>query len=92
MIGFLFGLVYIVFVEQGWLFVTGAPFTLFSLIVYALLSWIVAGVMIYPLLQMGLFGLKEGKNVWLETLASHLILGLGLWLLVQYYQPYFFNV
>ena len=91
-IGFLFGLVYVLFVEQGWLFVTNAPYTLLSLIVYALLSWIVAGVVIYPLLQMGLFGLKEGKHVWIETLASHLILGLGLWILVQYYQPYFFNV
>lgn len=91
-IGFLFGLVYILFVEQGWLFVTHAPFTLLSLIVYALLSWIVAGVVIYPALRMGFFGAKEGKHVWIETLASHFILGLGLWLLVQYYQPYFFSV
>jgi hypothetical protein len=91
-VGFLFGLVYIVFVEQGWLFVTGAPFTLLSLFVYALLSWIVAGIVLYPLLGMGMFALKEGKNVWLETLISHILLGLGLWLLVQYYQPYYFNV
>ena len=90
-IGFLFGLIYIVFVREGWLFVTNAPYTLLSLVVYALLSWIVAGVVVYPLLGMGWFGLKEGRHVWMETIVAHLVLGLGLWLLVQYYQPFFFN-
>jgi hypothetical protein len=91
-IGFLFGLIYIVFVERGWLFVTHAPFTFLSLFVYAVLSWIVAGVVIYPALGLGLFGLKEGKHVWLETITSHLILGASLWLLVQYFQPVYFGV
>lgn len=91
-IGFFFGLVYVLFVLQGWLFVTGAPYTLLSLIVYAFLSWIVAGVAIYPMLGMGFFGLKEGHQVWMEMLMSHMMLGLGLWLLVQYYQPFFFQV
>ena len=79
------------FVREGWLFVTNAPYTLLSLVVYALLSWIVAGVVVYPLLGMGWFGLKEGRHVWMETIVAHLVLGLGLWLLVQYYQPFFFN-
>ncbi len=91
-IGFLFGVVYILFVEQGWLFVTGSAFSFASLFVYALLSWIVVGIVVYPLLGMGMFALKEGKNVWVETLISHILLGLGLWLLVQYYQPYYFMV
>ena len=39
--GFLFGLIYVLFVLQGWLFVTHAPYTFLSLIVYALLSWII---------------------------------------------------
>ncbi len=90
-IGFLFGFIYIVFVEQGWLFVTNAPFTFLSLFVYAVLSWIVAGIVIYPALGLGFFGLKEGRHVWLETIVSHLILGASLWLLVQYYQPVFFS-
>ena len=90
--GFLFGLIYVLFVLQGWLFVTHAPYTFLSLIVYALLSWIVAGVIIYPALGMGLFARREGKHVWIETLASHLILGICLWLLVQYYQPPFFII
>jgi hypothetical protein len=89
--GFLFGFVYVLFVEQGWLFVTHAPYTVFSLIVFAFLSWIVVGAIIYPLLGLGLFGLKEGPRVWLETLTSHLILAFSLWILVQYFQPFFFN-
>ncbi len=91
-IGFLFGVFYIAFVEQGWFFVAGSAFSLASLLVYALLSWIVAGIVVYPLLGMGMFALKEGKNVWVETLISHALLGFGLWLLVQYYQPYYFSV
>lgn len=90
--GFLFGLIYVVFVLRGWLFVTHAPYTFLSLIVYAVLSWIVAGVLIYPALGMGLFARREGKDVWMETVASHLILGIALWLLVQYYQPQFFTI
>lgn len=90
-IGFLFGLIYVVFVEQGWLFVTHAPYAFLSLLVYAILSWIVAGILVYPLLGLGWFGLKEGPHVWLETITSHLILGVSIWLLVQYYQPVFFN-
>jgi hypothetical protein len=90
LIGILFGAVYVLFATQGWLFVTHAPYTFLSLVVYAFLSWIVAGVLIYPVLQMGLFGKKEGHHVWLETLVSHFILGVCLWLLIQYYQPYYF--
>lgn len=90
-IGFLFGFIYIVFVEQGWLFVTRAPYTFLSLLVYAVLSWIVAGIVVYPALGFGWFGLKEGRHVWMETIVSHLLLGVCLWLLVQYFQPVFFN-
>ena len=90
-IGFLFGVVYILFVLQDWLFVTNDPYSFLSLIVYALLSWVVAGVILYPVLGMGFFGRKEGRMVWLEMFVSHLILGSSLWLLVQYYQPFFFN-
>lgn len=90
--GFLFGLVYVLFVEQGWLFVTNAPYTIYSLLVFAVLSWVVANVLIYPALGLGLFGKKEGKHVWVETIVSHLVLGFSLWLLVQYFQPAFFSV
>jgi fructose-specific phosphotransferase system IIC component len=90
--GFLFGLVYIVFVHQKWLFVTQSPYTFSSIIIYALLSWVVAGTVLYPLLRMGWFGLKEGRYVWMETIISHVVIGLGLWLLIQYYQPFFFNL
>lgn len=90
LIGILFGATYVLFVTQGWLFITHSPYTLLSLAVYSFLSWIVAGVIIYPILGMGLFGKKEGHHVWLETLVSHFLLGVCLWLLIQYYQPQFF--
>ncbi len=90
--GFLFGFIYVLFVLRGWLFVTHAPYTFLSLLVYAFLSWVVAGVIIYPALGMGLFARREGKHVWSETIASHLILGISLWILVQYYQPQFFSI
>ena len=88
--GFLFGLVYILFVEQDWLFVTHRPFSFVSFIVYAFLSWLATGLVIYPALRMGIFGLKEGKHVWIETLVTHLLLGLCMWLLVKYFQPIYF--
>jgi len=91
-LGFLFGAVYVLFVTQGWLFVTNAPYTIYSLLVFAVLSWVVVGLVLYPLLGMGMFGIKEGKYVWVEMLVSHLILGVSLWLLVQYYQPQFFEI
>ena len=90
-VGFLFGIIYVTFVERDWLFVTHAPYTFLSLIVFAVLSWIVANLIVYPALGLGAFGLKEGKHVWMETIVSHLILGVSLWLLVQYYQPVFFG-
>lgn len=90
--GFLFGLIYVVFVSQGWLFITHAPYTFVSFILYALLSWIIAGFIIYPALGMGFFARREGKSVWLETIVSHLLLGIALWLIVQYYQPVFFLI
>lgn len=90
--GFLFGLVYILFVERSWLFVTHRPFSFLSFVVYAVLSWIVFGLVLYPLLRMGIFGRKEGNHVWMETLATHLFLGLCMWILVKYFQPVYFAV
>jgi hypothetical protein len=90
-LGFFFGLTYIYFVAQGWLLIVGASYSLASFLVFALLSWVVAGLVIYPLLGLGVFGKKEGGHVWLETIISYCILGVGLWLLVQYYQPIFFT-
>lgn len=91
-IGMLFGGVYILFVEQGWLFVTHRPYTFISFSVYGFLSWIVAGVILYPLLQMGFFGRREGKHIWIETLVSHMLLGITMAAAVLWFQPWFFVV
>lgn len=91
-VGFLFGLCYVTVVQQDWLVVTNAPYTILSFIVFALFSWVGVNVLLYPLLGFGLFARKEGRLVWLETFVAHLILGGALWLLVQFYQPWFFEV
>lgn len=89
-IGSLFGLMYVLFVKKGWLVFTHSPYTLLSLAIFAVGSWIVSGLLIFPALGMGIFAHRAGKRVWMEMLASHLVIGLGMWLAVQYYQPVWF--
>lgn len=89
-VGALFGLVYVAFVKNGWLVFTNSPYSILSLLIYAVGSWVVAGTTVFPALGLGLFGRKEGKRVWMEMLVSHLVLGAGMWLFVKYYQPFFF--
>ena len=88
----LFGLIYVLFVERGWLFVTHRPYTFLSFLVYGFLSWIFVGVILYPLLQMGFFGRREGSHVWIETLVSHMLLAVCMAGLVQWFQPVYFMV
>lgn len=90
MTGAAFGAVYVLFVKQDWLFVTHAPYSFLSFFVFACFSWIVAGIVLYPTLGMGLFGCREGAHVWSETLVSHLLIGVSLWLMIQWFQPVFF--
>lgn len=89
-IGFAFGFVYVGFVRHGWLLLAGTPFSFLSLIVYAVLAFIAAGLILFPALGLGLFGRKESKYVWMELLVSMLINGIGLWLIVQWFWPWFF--
>jgi hypothetical protein len=89
-IGSLFGLVYVLFVRKGWLFVTHSPYSFLSLAVYAVGSWAVSGLLVFPALGMGLFGRRAGNRVWIELLASHFVIGVGVWLAVRYYQPVWF--
>ncbi len=86
----LFGLIYVVFVEQGWLFVTHSPYTILSLLVYAVLSWVVVMLVIFPSIGFGFFGRREEGPVWAEILSTHLVLGVAMWLLVQWFQPTYF--
>lgn len=89
-IGALFGLAYVLFVKRGWLVFTHAPYTFLSLAIFAFASWIVAGTLVFPALGLGLFGRAEGKRVWMEMLVTHVVLGIGMWVAVRYYQPFFF--
>src|SRR3989338_4468879 len=63
-LAFLFGVIYVVFVEKGWLFITHSPYSVWSLFFYAIGAFLVVGGLIFPALGMGLFGRKEGRRVW----------------------------
>ncbi len=91
-LGNLFGLIYVAFVKYEWLVFTNSPYSFLSLLIYAIGAWLVTGLIIFPFLGMGLFGRREGKRVWMEILASMLILGGAMWLLVKYFQPYYFDI
>jgi len=86
----LYGGLYVVFVQNDWLFVTHAPYTIGSMLVFAFLSWVVLGAFLMPLIGLGFFGQGHGKTIWFETLISLLLEGAILWMLIQYYQPVFF--
>lgn len=90
-VGGLYGLFYTLFAVNGWLFITNRPYTIESMLIFAFCSWIVLNIILFPLLGFGFFGSKEGKTVWFETLASLLLEGALLWILINYYQPFFFQ-
>ena len=89
-LGVLYGGAYIWFVLHDWLIVTHTAYSFLSFFFFAIGACVVAGLIIFPLLGMGIFGRKEGKHVWIEILASFLLLGSTMWIVVQYYQPFFF--
>lgn len=89
-IGALYGFFYTLFASRGWLFITNAPFTLESMLIFAALSWLVLNIILLPLFGFGFFGRKEDNTVWLETLAVLLLEGAILWIIINYYQPFYF--
>ncbi len=86
----LYGLIYVLFVERNWLIMTHAPFSILSMVIVAGLFWLFLSLIIFPLIGFGIFGVKEGKTVWFETLISLAVESAFLWMLIQYYQPYYF--
>ena len=86
----LFGFLYPVFAVDGWFFLTGHPYSLVSLLVYSVGAWLIAGLILFPLIGFGFFGTKEDDFVPFEILFMMLVLGVGLWLAVQWFQPSFF--
>lgn len=86
----LYGLMYVLFAQQGWLFITNAPYTIGSMLIFAFFAWVVLQLILLPILGIGLFGRKEGPTVWFETLISLLLEGALLWIVIQYYSPIFF--
>jgi hypothetical protein len=90
MLGIGFGSSYAWFTAHDWLFITHEPYSFFSLLLFAMGAFMVAGSCLFPLLGLGFFGRKEGRLVWLELLSSFVLIGSTLWLVMKYYQPFYF--
>jgi len=87
----LYGGLYVLFANNDWLFVTHSPYTITSMLVFAFLSWAILNAILLPIIGLGFFGRGHGKTIWSETLISLMLEGAILWMLIQYYQPIFFN-
>jgi len=88
--GAAYGLVYVLFVKQNWLLITDAPYSILSMIIVAVLFWLFLNVIIFPLIGLGFMGWKEEKTAWFETLVALGLESAFLWMLIQYYQPFYF--
>lgn len=86
----LYGFVYVLFVEQDWLIITRAPYSIFSMIIVAALFWLFLNFALFPLIGFGFMGWKEEKTAWFETLVSLGVESAILWMLIEYYQPWYF--
>ena len=84
------GGLYVWFAERGWLVITNAPYALHSILIFTALTWAVLGLIVFPILGMGFFAVREGKHVWFEMLVTHVLIAFGFWLAVMYYRPFFF--
>lgn len=88
----LVGGIYVIFAEQGWLFITHNPYALTSLLIFSVLAWCLIGLIIFPIFGLGLFGRRLGqKNVWAEMMLTYLLIAVGLWFGFSWFQPFFFN-
>ncbi|MBI4599145.1 hypothetical protein HY734_03055 [Candidatus Uhrbacteria bacterium] len=92
LVGVGYGGVYPLLVERNWRLLPVVPYSLPSLLFYAVGVWLAVGIVLLPLLRFGLFGRRLGPFVWLEFLISMLLIAVGMWLGVQYYQPSFFHI
>ena len=88
--GAAYGFFYVLFVKQNWLIITDAPYSILSMIIVAGLFWLFLNIIVFPLIGLGFMGWKEEKTAWFETLIALGVESALLWMLIQYYQPYYF--
>jgi len=81
LIATLFGGLYVFL--QGYSFTAQifVDYQIASLLSYSIAFWVFVGVILFPILGLGFFGRREGRFVWLELLITHILLGVGFWLL-----------
>ncbi|MEK7529334.1 MAG: hypothetical protein AAB570_00215 [Patescibacteria group bacterium] len=68
------------------------PYTWGSVAVYGSIFYVVLGAVVMPLGHMGVFGRKEDRWIWLETLVTLTVFTVGYVLIVGWFQPAWFDL
>lgn len=88
MLGLVFGVLYTLNTEI-WQF-AGDPYALKSLSAYGLVLFLVAGMIVFPFMGLGLFGRREDKWIGIETFITVMLMVIGFFYVVQWFQPSWF--
>lgn len=88
MLGLGFGVLYPLNPEI-WIF-AGPAYGVQSLAAYGLALFLFANIVVFPFMGLGLFGKQEDKWIGMETAVSMILLVLGYFWLVQWFQPAWF--
>lgn len=72
----LFGAGYMLLVLLGWWF---HDFRFLSILLYGGAHSLLIGLIIFPLVRIGVFGRREGSFVWVEFLFSRFLTAVGFW-------------
>ena len=68
------------------------PYSWGSVAVYGALFSVVLSAVVMPLGHMGVFGRKEDRWIWLETLFTFAVFVVGYVLIVGWFQPSWFDI
>lgn len=60
-------------------------FSISEIALYTGLFYLLIGLVVLPIMQLGWFGRREGNLVWLELLGSNILFGLGFWLAFKFF-------
>lgn len=67
------------------------PYGALSLFVFALLYYVIATLIVMPLFGIGVFGRKEDGLIWLELIVTLVLLSVGYFYAVAWFQPSWFQ-
>lgn len=86
-VGLLFHLAYVTFWSMAFIALFRDGLTLGRALILALVLWVGALVVFFPIVGWGLFGLAVGPQLIVGAFVPHLLFGLGLWGLARLLFP-----